>query len=74
MRSAAEHDLIRRTMGGVAVAVHHVGSTAVPGLVAKPVIGILIEVTSLASLDALNDELGAIGCKPMGEFGIPGRR
>jgi GrpB-like predicted nucleotidyltransferase (UPF0157 family) len=70
----AERDVLRRTIGTVAVEIHHIGSTAVPGLCAKPIIDILIEVTDLALLDALNGKMETIGYKPMGEFGIPGRR
>jgi GrpB-like predicted nucleotidyltransferase (UPF0157 family) len=54
--------------------IHHVGSTAVPGLAAKPIIDILIEVTGLEALDALHEDMKVIGYKPKGEFGIPGRR
>jgi GrpB-like predicted nucleotidyltransferase (UPF0157 family) len=38
-----------KTLGGLALRIEHVGSTAVPGLVAKPVIDIQISVTSLGS-------------------------
>ena len=40
---------------------HHVGSTAVPGLAAKPVIDILVGVRSLAESRACFGRLGAIG-------------
>lgn len=66
--------LLHRALGGVAVQVHHIGSTAVPGLAAKPIIDILLEVTSLDALDALNDAMRAIGYEPRGELGIPRRR
>jgi len=46
----------------------------VPGLAAKPIIDILLEVRDLADLDAHNSEMETIGYKPMGEFGILGRR
>jgi GrpB-like predicted nucleotidyltransferase (UPF0157 family) len=54
--------------------VHHIGSTAVPGLAAKPIIDIVLEVSDLAALDAHNSQMEEIGYKPRGEFGIPGRR
>jgi GrpB-like predicted nucleotidyltransferase (UPF0157 family) len=69
-----EKKLLLDTLGSVAVEVHHIGSTAVPGLAAKPIIDILIEVRDLAALDRLNGEMGSIGYKAKGEFGIPGRR
>ena len=70
----AERDVVRRALGDVATGIHHIGSTAVPGLAAKPIIDILLEVRDLAALDARNSDMEAIGYKPMGEFGIPGRR
>jgi GrpB-like predicted nucleotidyltransferase (UPF0157 family) len=71
---AREAALVRETLGGVAVQIHHIGSTAVPGLAAKPIIDILLEVTDLDALDAANDRMRAIGYEPRGEFGIPRRR
>jgi len=44
----AESEVIRRALGEVAVNIHHIGSTAVPGLAAKPVIDILLEVKDLS--------------------------
>jgi GrpB-like predicted nucleotidyltransferase (UPF0157 family) len=43
---------IGAALGGTAVAVEHVGSTAVPGLAAKPVIDIQIQVRSFEPFDA----------------------
>ncbi len=60
--------------GAEAVAIHHIGSTAVPGLCAKPIIDILVEVRVLAAVDALNEALRARGYDPRGEHGLPGRR
>lgn len=73
-RFEAESALLSQTLGSVAIRIRHIGSTAVPYLPAKPIIDILVEVTDLATLDALNGDIGAIGYKPKGEFGIPGRR
>jgi GrpB-like predicted nucleotidyltransferase (UPF0157 family) len=45
-----ERDLLNRAIGVWAVGgIHHVGSTAVPGLIAKPIIDTLIGVPSLES-------------------------
>ena len=73
-RFKEESNLLREMLGDLAVEVHHIGSTAVPGLAAKPIIDILIEVTDLAALDARNRDMELIGYEPKGEFGIPGRR
>jgi GrpB-like predicted nucleotidyltransferase (UPF0157 family) len=69
-----EEVLLRKTLGNVADHIHHIGSTAVPGLAAKPIIDILIEVTSLKALDDLNEKMQTLGYEPRGEFGIPRRR
>jgi len=55
-------------------AVHHIGSTAIPGIFAKPIIDILVVVKSIAVMDGLNPAIAAVGYEPMGEYGIPGRR
>lgn len=44
----AEAEALRRVLGSVALRIEHVGSTAVPGLAAKPVIDIQVSVASLA--------------------------
>ena len=52
--------------------IEHVGSTAVEGLAAKPIIDIDI-VVAPGSVDRVADALGSIGFHPLGEQGIPGR-
>ena len=58
----------------VVVGIHHVGSTAVPELSAKPIIDMLMETSDLDLLDQCSSELEALGYEGLGEFGIPGRR
>ncbi len=70
----AETARIRMVLGDEIVHAHHIGSTAVPGLAAKPVIDILLEVEDVARLDARDRGMRSIGYEPHGEFGIPGRR
>lgn len=54
--------------------IHHIGSTAVKSLAAKPIIDIMLEVNSLDVLDREGQKFEALGYEPMGEFGIEGRR
>ena len=53
--------------------VHHIGSTAVPGLAAKPIIDMLLEVDEIHLLDD-GDALSSPGYVGLGEYGILGRR
>jgi GrpB-like predicted nucleotidyltransferase (UPF0157 family) len=61
-------------LGRNLLASHHIGSTAVPGLAAKPTIDIMLVVHELAALDACNTALADLGYQAMGEHGILGRR
>ncbi len=70
----AEAERLRATLGDEIVAVHHVGSTAIPGIKAKPIIDILLEVREVEGLDEANSEMAELGYEARGEFGIPGRR
>ena len=56
------------------IAVEHIGSTAVPGIVAKPTIDLLGIASSLADLDATRPALEAVGYGWHGEYKLPRRR
>ena len=71
---AAEAQAIGAALAGPLIAVHHIGSTAIPGICAKPIIDMLAEVRDLDSLDQAAPALVALGYQAMGEFGIAGRR
>ena len=55
------------------VAVHHIGSTAIAGIYAKPIIDILVEVKDLSLLDC-HLFAQSLNYEAMGEFGISDRR
>lgn len=55
---------VRRAAGERAMAVDHVGSTSVPGLVAKDVIDLQLVVADLATADSLAPALAAAGFPP----------
>jgi GrpB-like predicted nucleotidyltransferase (UPF0157 family) len=65
---------LRSALGGEALAVHHIGSTSVPGLRAKPTIDVLVEVPEIGKLDGLETQMAERGYEAWGEYGIPGRR
>ena len=52
---------LRRTLGPLAVRIDHHGSTAVPGLSAKPVIDIQVAVATLQPLDIYKRPLEMLG-------------
>lgn len=65
---------IANVLGKDALGIHHVGSTAIPDILAKPVIDILIEATSLDALDRAHAAFGRAGFIAKGENDIEGRR
>lgn len=69
-----EAEKLRRIFGRQLIAIHHIGSTAVPGLDAKPIIDIMPVVRDITLVDEYNQPMRDIGYEPKGENGIPGRR
>ena len=71
-RFAAEADRIRQAFGTHALRIEHVGSTAVSGLPAKPVIDIQVSVSSLEPRDLFHSRLVALGYThfPLGAFDL----
>jgi len=60
-RFESEKSILLDIFRSVSVHVEHVGSTAVPGLGAKPVIDILLGVDELAAVEARISDLAAAG-------------
>ncbi|CDZ77738.1 dephospho-CoA kinase/protein folding accessory domain-containing protein [Legionella massiliensis] len=71
---AAEAALIKDALGENCVDIHHIGSTAVPGLAAKPVIDMIPVVTDITKVDLANPLMQKLGYLPRGEFGMLFRR
>jgi GrpB-like predicted nucleotidyltransferase (UPF0157 family) len=69
-----ETDQMARALGDIVVSLHHIGSTAIPEIFAKPIIDILLEVDDIVRLDDRSSAMEQLGYEAMGEFGIPGRR
>jgi GrpB-like predicted nucleotidyltransferase (UPF0157 family) len=70
----AESARLKAALGDNIVTVHHVGSTAIPGIMAKPIIDLMPIVRDLAALDAKENAVRGLGYKWHGEFGLEGRR
>ena len=73
----AQFDALRRpiweAVRDVAIAVEHVGSTAVPGLAAKPIVDMTVVVPSPAEIPRAIAKLRRIGYRHRGDLGIVGR-
>jgi len=70
----AEAKQVASALGENVTAVHHIGSTAIPNIYAKPVIDLLVEVRDITEVDGRSSAMESLGYEVMGEFGIPGRR
>jgi GrpB-like predicted nucleotidyltransferase (UPF0157 family) len=73
-RMAADHAERLNVLGSILVMVHHIGSTSVPGLAAKPIIDLMPLVADLADLDRERWRVEKLGYNWHGELGISGRR
>jgi GrpB-like predicted nucleotidyltransferase (UPF0157 family) len=71
---AEEETRLRNAIGGQVVAIEHVGSTAICGLSAKPIIDIAVAVREIADAEKCVTQLEGIGYESRGELGIPGRQ
>src|SRR5262245_17837584 len=60
-------------LGGLALRIEHVGSTAVPGLAAKPVVDLDVVVAAHADVNEAIRRLERLGYAHKGNAGIEGR-
>ena len=64
--------ILREALTGVDAAVEHVGSTSVPGLVAKPILDVDV-IVDAAEVSAAVAALEAVGYEHRGDLGVAGR-
>src|SRR5688572_27003496 len=69
-----EASRLQSLLGEELIAVHHIGSTSVPGLAAKPTLDLQPVVRDIARIDDCTPKLENAGYRAWGEYGIPGRR
>jgi len=69
----AEARHVGSALGENVVAVHHIGSTAIPNIYAKPVVDLLVEVRDITEVDGRSSAMESLGYEVMGEYGIPRR-
>ncbi len=70
----AESGQIAKALATNLVVIHHIGSTAIPHIYAKPIIDFLIEVKELNLVTEQTPAMVALGYEAMGEYGLVGRR
>lgn len=69
-----EAERLKQLLGDELITVHHIGSTSVPGLAAKPTIDLLPVARDITCIDACTSMLEEAGYQAWGEYGLPGRR
>jgi GrpB-like predicted nucleotidyltransferase (UPF0157 family) len=72
-RFQTEKKLIENRLGSVVEEIHHVGSTSIVGIKAKPEIDLLIIVKSVDQIEAIENAMSNLGYDVRGECDIPGR-
>jgi len=76
---ADEAAQLAAVFGDTLIAIHHVGSTSVPGLAAKPTIDILVVLHETKTIDHFSEPMEKLGYRVRGECldaeipGTPGR-
>lgn len=59
---------IKQALGDHILEIHHLGSTSIPGMFAKPNIDIYVLVTSLQAVRDWKDRMAAAGFTPRGDY------
>lgn len=52
-----EKEILLAILGNEVLGIHHIGSTAIPGIHAKPIIDIAVEINDFEVLDSLSNKL-----------------
>lgn len=63
----------REAASGLVSRVEHVGSTAIPGMVAKPILDIDLVIPTIADFERITAVLEYLGYRHKGDLGIVGR-
>src|ERR1700743_3638751 len=59
---------IKDILGPVVLEVHHIGSTSIPGMMAKPNVDIEVVVSSLDEVRKLSTKMAEAGYTPRGDY------
>ncbi|MGN7385792.1 GrpB family protein [Sporosarcina sp. SAFN-015] len=69
-----ETAVLQKIFDAEVIEFHHIGSTSIHGLSAKPIIDIMPVVKDITQIDQYDGKMAAIGYEAKGENGIVGRR
>lgn len=70
----SEAELVKHALGCNCIEIHHIGSTAIPGLSAKPIIDMLPVVHDIQEVDHAIEAMESLGYEAKGEYGMAFRR
>lgn len=68
-----ERNFLEEKLKGIALEIHHVGSTSIKGLMAKPVIDILVVIPDLNNILEIENILAGYGYSNRGHQGVEDR-
>lgn len=71
--AAAERLRISRTLSISVDSVEHIGSTAVPHLIAKPIIDLIVGLRAYPPPETVTEQMLSLGYEALGEAGVPER-
>lgn len=69
-----ERAALATVLDGLEYELHHIGSTAIEGVSARPIIDMLLLVQDLDELDKRRSEIAVANYECLGEYGVVGRR
>jgi GrpB-like predicted nucleotidyltransferase (UPF0157 family) len=69
-----ERNRLSKALADMHPRIEHIGSTSIPGIVAKPLLDIMVGIPDMAEHPRAVEPLVALGYEHKGEFGIPGRQ
>jgi len=66
-------EVLQKTLGDLALAIEHIGSTSVPNLAGKPIIDIDVVISDYSVFPQVTEKLESIGYYHAGDWGIKDR-